>query len=62
MSYGSFSQTITLPIDVKAYKAEAVFEDGVLKLTVPKAEVVKPKQIKVKATEKRESKAAPAKK
>jgi len=28
---------------------EAIFENGVLTLTLPKAEEVKPKQIKVKA-------------
>jgi len=48
-SYGSFSRSITIPVEVKSEKAEASFEDGVLTLTLPKAEEVKPKQIKVKA-------------
>ena len=47
--YGIFTRSIQIPVSVKSDKAEAVFEDGVLKLTLPKAEEVKPKQIKVKA-------------
>ena len=47
--YGSFSRSIQIPVSVKSDKAEAVFDNGVLTLTLPKAEEVKPKQIKVKA-------------
>jgi HSP20 family protein len=47
--YGTFSRTMTIPVEVKGDKAEAAFENGVLTLTLPKAEEVKPKQIKVKA-------------
>ena len=47
--YGSFSRSLILPIQVQSDKAEAVFEDGILTLTLPKAEEIKPKQIKVKA-------------
>jgi HSP20 family protein len=47
--YGSFHRALTLPTEVEADKAEAVFEHGVLTLTMPKAETVKPKTIKVKA-------------
>ena len=36
-----------MPVEVKSDKAEATFENGVLTLTSPKAEEVKPKQIKV---------------
>jgi HSP20 family protein len=39
--------TINTPIDTNKVKAE--FSDGVLTLTLPKAEAVKPKQIKVVA-------------
>ncbi len=46
--YGSFARSVTIPVEVKSDKAEASFDDGVLTLTLPKAEVVKPKQIKVK--------------
>jgi len=34
---------------VESDKVEAVFENGILTLTIPKAEQVKPKAIKVKA-------------
>ena len=47
--YGTFERTLTLNIPVQTDKAEAVFEKGVLTLTVPKAEEIKPKIIKVKA-------------
>ena len=45
--YGSFQRSMTLPLDVQGDKAEALFENGVLTLTLPKAEAVKPKSIKV---------------
>jgi HSP20 family protein len=47
--HGTFVRQITLPSEVDSSKAEALFEDGVLKLTLPKAETVKPKTIKVQA-------------
>jgi HSP20 family protein len=47
-SYGIFSRSVLTPVKVKSDKAEAVFKDGVLTLTLPKAEEIKPKQIKVK--------------
>jgi len=46
--YGTFSRSVAMPVKVKSDKAEAVFENGVLTLTLPKAEEIKPKQIKVK--------------
>ncbi len=46
--YGTFTRTVVLPDAVETDKAEAAFEDGVLTLTIPKAEEIKPKQIKVK--------------
>jgi HSP20 family protein len=51
--YGAFSRTVVLPSGLKSDKAEATMEDGVLTLTIPKAEEVKPKAIKVKAKEKK---------
>lgn len=42
------SRTIKLPTLVDADKAEASYEDGILKLHMPKVEAVKPKQISVK--------------
>lgn len=46
---GSFARSVLLPSAVVADKAKAEFENGVLKLTLPKAEEVKPKTITVKA-------------
>ena len=48
-AYGDFTRTLTLNVAVDAAKAEAVFENGVLTLTLPKAEETKPKTIKVKS-------------
>ena len=49
MRYGSFSRTLTVPASVVADEAEAEFENGVLTLTLPKVEEVKPKAIQIKA-------------
>jgi len=46
--YGSFCRSLPLLTQVVADDAEAVFEDGVLTLTLPKAEEVRPKTIKVR--------------
>ena len=50
--YGSFCRSLTVPVSIVADKAEAEFENGVLTLTLHKAEEVKPKPIKVKAKRK----------
>jgi HSP20 family protein len=47
--YGTVVRQISLPGEVSADKADAKFEDGVLRLTLPKSESAKPKQIKVQA-------------
>ncbi len=44
---GKFARTLTLNVPVNAEKAEAVFQNGVLTLHIPKAEAVRPKTIKV---------------
>lgn len=49
-SYGRIQRSITLPTRVDANKAEARLEDGVLKLTLPKVESEKSRQIKVKGS------------
>ena len=49
LAYGDVTRTITLPVSIDTAKIEAVMEDGVLTLTIPKAEEAKPKQIKVQA-------------
>ena len=45
---GSFTRTIALPRNVDVEQIEAVNEHGVLTLTLPKAESVKPKRIEVR--------------
>lgn len=45
--YGAFQRSVELPAEVQSDKVEAVFENGVLKLTLPKSEQVKPKSIKI---------------
>jgi HSP20 family protein len=44
---GSFSRSVSLPTGLEADKATASFENGVLRLDIPKAEQVKPRQIKI---------------
>jgi len=46
--HGQFVRTITLPMLVDADKVEARFEQGVLKLTLPKSAAAKPRKINVK--------------
>ena len=46
--YGVVARTLTLNVPVSPEKAEATFENGVLTLTLPKAEAIKPKKIEVK--------------
>jgi len=49
-TYGSFRRAIPLPAKVNEDKVEAVFQKGVLTITLPKAEVVRGrKRISVKA-------------
>jgi len=47
-SSGVLQRILTVNVPVDASKAEAVFENGVLTLTLPKAERIKPKTIMVK--------------
>ena len=47
--FGSFHRSVRIPVPVVADDAEAVIEDGILELRIPKAEGVKPKAITVKA-------------
>ena len=48
-STGAFSRTITLPATVDHEKIEAHYADGVLHVTLPKAEAHQPRKIQVKA-------------
>jgi HSP20 family protein len=45
--YGPVSRTVTLPVPVQADRAEATFENGILTIRLPKAEQVKPRQIRI---------------
>ena len=47
--YQSFARSLTLPAMVVADKAKAEMKNGILILTLPKAEEAKPKTISVKA-------------
>jgi len=46
-SYGQFERLIQLPMAVQADKVKAAYRDGVLQITLPKAEEVKPREIKI---------------
>ncbi len=48
ISRGSVMRTVTLPSGLEADKADATFEHGVLKLRIPRAEQVKPRQIQIR--------------
>lgn len=46
-AYGTFMRSFTLPAAVEEDQIKAEYKDGVLKITLPKKEQAKPKQIKV---------------
>jgi len=46
-SYGTFARAFALPSQVNAEGVQAAFEDGVLTITVPKAEAAKPRKIAI---------------
>lgn len=48
---GEMTRSFTLPTAIVPEKVEAAFEHGVLKLSIPKAEQVKPKQITIRPKE-----------
>jgi HSP20 family protein len=48
--YGKFCRTFQLPKQIKNDKVSADFKDGILKIDLPKADEVKPKEIEVKAS------------
>lgn len=50
--YGTFARSVSLPAAVDANKVDAETEDGMLTLTMPKAESAKPKSVRVKSREK----------
>ena len=46
-SYGKFERSFRLPAEVKAEEIKAKYKDGVLSVSIPKAEEKKPKEISV---------------
>jgi HSP20 family protein len=46
----AYTRSINLPVTVEADQARAVFRDGILSLTLPKSEKVRPKTIKVETS------------
>ncbi len=51
MKHYSYFRSVRLPSEVQADKAEAEYKNGILTLTLPKAEEVKPKSIPVKISD-----------
>lgn len=47
--FGKFYRAFMLPVEIDAMKVDASFENGVLTVKLPKAEVAKPKHVTVKA-------------
>lgn len=47
-NYGTFSRALNLPSTVQFDKVKAVFNDGVLEITLPKAEEEKARQVEIK--------------
>jgi HSP20 family protein len=48
-SYGAFERAFALPNSIDADRIEAGYENGILTVTVPKAEKARPREIPVKA-------------
>ncbi len=51
-SYGQFHRAFALPDSVDATKVEAAFDSGVLKVTLPKKEIARPRTVKVEIAKK----------
>jgi len=60
-SYGSFTRAFSLPSTVNVDAVNAEFKDGVLRVTLPKREEVKARQIQVNGADAKGAKAAEAK-
>jgi HSP20 family protein len=49
-TYGYFRRSVVLPVEVDSEKVTATFKDGVLKITLPKVESKKPKEIPIQVS------------
>lgn len=47
LASGSYQRSVTLPFPVDVDRADAQFENGILRVVLPKAEASKPKQIAI---------------
>lgn len=47
-SYGSFIRSVQLPKEVQSDKISASYKDGILKISLPKSEEAKKKEVKIK--------------
>ena len=47
LPWGTFRRAVTLPFEVDADHAEATFQHGIVRITLPKAEQAKPKKIAI---------------
>jgi HSP20 family protein len=56
--YGSFQRQIHLPVRVQGETTSAKFVDGVLTLTIPKAEEVKPRRIEIETVDEAKAESA----
>ena len=48
--YGRFARSFRLPFDIEVDKVDAIFENGVLQISLPRAEADKPRKITVQAS------------
>jgi HSP20 family protein len=46
-AYGQFQRSFTIGVPVKASEVKAGYKDGILEVTIPKAEEIKPKKVEV---------------
>ena len=47
--YGNFCRSVSFPSQIDAEDVEASYENGILKLNIPKAEVAKPRKISIRS-------------
>jgi len=48
-NYGNFSRSVRIPVEIQSEKINAKYKNGTLKITLPKKEEAKPREIKVEA-------------